>query len=148
MNSEEGKDKLAKSIADAVISYKKENFRPGTQDYHEEQPERPIVAVKPAEPKKDVAVVYAESKTGVLFKVQIAASGTDLPTIPQNFKGLNNISKSSEGKLFKYYYGETEEYDVAKQLLEEAKSKGYTSGFIVPFRDGKKITVQEALQKR
>jgi N-acetylmuramoyl-L-alanine amidase len=158
LNSEQGQDKLAKSIADAILSYKKENFIAGNVDYHEpervaEKPSAPVKEVKPkADPvkvdTKTDAETYADNKGEVVYKVQIASGGSNLPTTPSNFKGLNNISKSTEGTGYKYYYGETDEYAKAKQLLEEAKAKGYTSAFVVPFRNGKKITVQEALQKR
>lgn len=163
LNSDEAQDKLARSIADAILSYKREHFVPGTLDYHEppvkEKPAEKPVAVKDNKPKADTvkakpdpkkasAEAYAEGKDEVVFKVQIAASGKDMPTTPSNFKGLNNISKSADSSIIKYYYGETTEYKEAKQLNEEAKAKGYTSAFVVAFRNGKKITVQEALQKR
>lgn len=162
LNSDEGQDQMARSIADAIISYKKEHFVPGTLDYHEppvrEKPVEKPVAVKDnkpkvdsvkvkTEPKKTTVETYADNKGPVVFKVQISAGSKDLATTPSNFKGLNNISKIAEGSAFKYYYGETAEYGQSKKLLEEAKSKGYTSAFVVAFRGGKKITVQEALQK-
>jgi N-acetylmuramoyl-L-alanine amidase len=54
---------------------------------------------------------------------------------------------TSDNNFYKYMYGDTSSYDVAKNLLQEAKSKGYTSAFLIAFRDGKKISVQEALKQ-
>lgn len=155
LNSEAGQDALAKAIAESILLYKKEHFI-STVDYtvpkENKVIEKPVVnkpEIKKEEPVKTSGDNNIIQVTGqVIFKVQIAAGGQDLPTTPENFKGLNDISKSSENSLYKYYYGETSDYSNAGTLLKEAKAKGYSSAFVVAFRDGKKITVQEALQKR
>lgn len=153
LNSEAGQDKLAEAIASSILKYKREHFRPGTIDYVDIQEDKIVTKPEPVKeaPVKAVAdesMISVATVGQVIFKVQISAGGKDLPTTPENFKGLNNISKTVESSVFKYYYGETDEYQQSKKLLEEAKAKGYTSAFVVAFRDGKKITVQEALQKR
>jgi len=81
-----------------------------------------------------------------VFKVQISASGTKLDLVPSNFKGLNSISMVSEGNLYKYMYGETSNYEKAKELVQEAKSKGFTTSYLIAFKNGKKISIQEALK--
>jgi len=78
--------------------------------------------------------------------VQISASGTKLDLVPSNFKGLDNISMVSEGNLYKYMYGETSDYETAKQLVQEAKAKGFTTSYLIAFKNGKKISVQDALK--
>ena len=47
-------------------------------------------------------------------------------------------------------YGETSDYETAKNLLKEAKSKGYNSAFLVAFNNGTKIsnfTIQSSRDK-
>jgi len=51
-----------------------------------------------------------------------------------------------ENRLYKYTFGETSDYNQAKKLLEQAKSKGYHSAYLIAFKNGVKISVQEALK--
>jgi len=87
-------------------------------------------------------------KDGITFKVQIAASSKLLETKPYNFKGLSAISKEKSGSLYKYFYGSTPDYEAAKTLEKEARSKGYKSSFIVAFKDGKQMALLDALKSR
>lgn len=158
LNSEEGQDEIANGIANAIISYKNEFYGSGKID---SQPERntskttekqlekeEIVSQK--QPETEVKPSKSEStevSQGIVFKVQIAASGKKLELTPGNFKGLNNLSVVNDnGTLYKYMYGNTPNYNDAKQNLAEAKAKGFEGAYIVAFKDGKKINVQEALR--
>lgn len=151
LNSDEGQDDMAQSIAKAILSYKKEYFVSGnSQDYDE--PSTPVVKEKPRaeveKPSKNTeSNTPAVSSKGIVFKVQIAASGKTLELVPSNFNGLSNISKDASTSVIKYFYGETSEYANAQELQKQAKEKGYSSAFIVAFKDGNKITIQEALKK-
>jgi N-acetylmuramoyl-L-alanine amidase len=152
LNSEEGQDQLAEAIAKAIISYKREYFVAGSgvanNDY-KEPVEKP--AAKPKDndkPVKNTPAPAPASGGEPIFKVQIAASGKTLELVPSNFNGLKNISKDASSSVIKYFYGETTSYTEAKTLLAEAKAKGYSSAFIVPFKDGKRIKIEEALKKK
>lgn len=137
LNSEAGQDKLAAAIANAILNYKKEYFIPG----EESRPSTPITQTIPVvKPDNDSRPVQQPvTKSGLEYKVQIAASGKVLELVPSNFKGLTNLSKDDSTNVIKYYYGATSDKEKAKALLEEAKAKGYTSSFIVTFKDGKRI---------
>lgn len=167
LNSEDGQDKVAKSIADAIIKYKKEYYGNGgvpevaekdkpsvkTNTPRETAPisRGETIVEKPVTKKLDKKAEERETpkkaeSNGVVFKVQIAASGKKLEPVASNFKGLGKISVEQENKIYKYMYGETGNYDAAKDQLKEAKAKGYDSAFIVAFKNGKKVTIQEALR--
>lgn len=151
LNSEDGQNKLAEAIAGAIMDYKNEFFNPSNNDDVKEDVK--IIAKKEETivketPKKEEAVKKVEKATekGIVFKIQISASTKELATSPSNFKGLSPISVESTGSLFKYFYASEKNYDVAKQKLEEAKKKGYSSAFIVAYKDGIKISVTDAIK--
>jgi len=162
LSSDNGQEELAKAIADAITGYKKEYFVPGVSVGRDDRPTPSKTVEKEREKEKDTKVVKVDStkvtkeikkeikpvasSKGVVFKVQISASGKKLDLTPSNFKGLNNISMEEDKTIIKYYYGQVKEHSEAKELLNEAKEKGFTSAFIVAFKDGKKISIQEALK--
>ena len=142
LNSDDGQDKVAKAIADAIFAYKKEYYNPSSTS-------NVVIESK----KEDVKIINEEkplvksiSNKGIVFKVQISASGTKLQTSSSNFKGLNDISVEQSGKLYKYFYGNENSYNEAKLRLSEAKAKGYSSAFLVAYKDGVKISISEAIK--
>ena len=82
----------------------------------------------------------------IKFKVQIAAGKNRLRTKSYNFKGLKNIERKLFGSVYKYYYGNSSSYKAIKESLKKAKSKGYKQAFIIAFKNGKKIALEEALK--
>ena len=166
LDSEDGQQEIAESIANAIISYKKEYYGSSDSDTmikpsQKIEPvktvdtivKKPMVKtpeVKTSEPKTEIKpAIKSEvvSSGATSFKVQLSASGKKLDLVPSNFNGLSNISIASEGNLYKYMYGETSNYEEAKRLLSEAKTKGYSSAFLIAFKNGKKVSVQEALKQ-
>ena len=153
LNSEEGQNKLAEAISKAILGYRDDFFKTETATtVKKEESKKPIAKKedpKKADPKKVDPKQTTENKSaieGVTFKIQISASAKNLETLPKNFKGLSAISVEKENTIYKYFYGNTTSYTKAKQLLEEAKEKGYSSSFIVPLRNGKKIKLSEAIK--
>lgn len=154
LNSEEGQDELARTIAKAIISYKNLMTGKGGKDSDDVKKEVAKAEIDTTGTKRDKAEAAAKkdddkkgnAAEGVVFKVQISASNRDLPTKPSNFKGLKDISKVKEGSLIKYFYGNASSYEGAEKLLEVAKDKGFGSAYIVAFRNGNLISVREALK--
>jgi N-acetylmuramoyl-L-alanine amidase len=143
LNSEEGQDDIAKAIAEAILSYKREYFGSGG----ESDDSRPIRDTTPAKPKTTApAAVTKNAPKGTFFKVQLIASIKKTPLEPKNFKGLKNVTMLFENNIYKYFYQETSDYETAKKYLEEAKSKGYGASFLVATKDGEKISIQDAIK--
>ena len=154
LDSEEGQNDIARAIANAIISYKNEYFGAGgesnvvrpTQRMNEKTPDTATKAKSAADsviPKKPVS---SQENSGVVFKVQLAVSGKKLELVPKNFKGLRNVSMERIGKNYKYLYGETADYEDSKNLLAEAKAKGFNSAFLVAYKNGDKIDIQDAIK--
>ncbi|MGH2667083.1 N-acetylmuramoyl-L-alanine amidase family protein [Flavobacterium sp.] len=159
LNSEEGQQNVAKAIADAIFRMKVEHFGGSMPTIEIKKSEKPVVKdstqktttqEKPKETTKP-GEVKAENKgidsTKAVYKIQIKASAAKIELKPSNFNGLDNISFVSEKGYYKYMYGESNDYEIAKKQLQEVKARGYNSSFIVAFRKGVKITLNEALKQ-
>lgn len=142
LNSKKGKSSMTKALFKAVKKYIDIHFEAnGTIPAIETIPEV-------TEDIKEELPVEASSQIvdDVIFKVQIAAGSKRIATKPYNFKGLKEISREKQGKLFKYYYGETSDYTKIKEQQKYAKSKGYDGCFIVAYKKGERIPVENALK--
>ena len=174
LDSEEGQQEVAQSIAEAIVSYKKELFGSGSNEPTIDKPSQRIVQKSTSDPssseqakqikKADTIKTTTAKKPdsikntpvpksdtngttkGIVFKVQLSASAKKVELTPVNFKGLNAISVISTDNLYKYMYGETSNYEEAKNLLQEAKSKGYATAYLIAFKDGKSISIQDAIK--
>jgi N-acetylmuramoyl-L-alanine amidase len=158
LDSEAGQNEIATAIANAIISYKNEYYGTGVVETPEARPSQrnsesavkdsaaPFKTKLNADSADNRKSVSKQDNSEVLFKVQISASGRKMDLQPRNFKGLKNISMDYDNSIYKYMYGETTDYDESKNLLEEAKARGYNSAFLIAFKNGKKISIQEAIK--
>jgi N-acetylmuramoyl-L-alanine amidase len=160
LNSEEGQNQIAKAISDAIISYKAEYF--GTNEIEiiqealpQDKIEKPVnenlqtPSVPVQEPRVDSQAVLpsVNVNAGLVFKVQLLASLTNLDTNSKKFKGLDDIAVVTENKYFKYLYGNTTDYEIAKRDLKMAKEKGFSSAFLIAYKNGEKVSIQDALKQ-
>lgn len=135
LNSSKGQDDMANSIAGAILDYKKGLDQYIGTDVHEETTET-------ASNDSDLTEMVYEN---IVFKVQVAASSRKLEPKPYNFKGLESITREKESNLYKYFYGNTSNYNEAKRLEDQARKK-YKSCFIVAYKDGQRIELSDALK--
>lgn len=139
LNSASGQSAISESIVRAVKDYKN-SINLEILENLEANPPVELVE-EPAERPMDIY-------DGITFKVQLAASGKKLDLSSRNFKGLTQVTRNKEGKLFKYYYGATSSYSQIQDLHEQAKRTGYPDSYIVAFRGNEKITVNDALKTK
>jgi len=167
LNSQKGQNEMGGAIADAVLSYKDEigftaalvaeNAKIEDTDVAVNVPEskKEIEKSKEEQPKKtsinegakEVKEVKSETQgAGVVFKVQLMASGKNIALTGSNFNGLNELSKEPYKNMFRYMYGNASTYEAAKKLKGEADAKGYTTSYIVAYKNGVRVPITAALK--
>ncbi len=138
LNSSKGQQKFAESIYKGIVKYVKQ-LSLNTVAINDVVTKEPV--------KTTTSATSKEMYSDIAFKVQIAAGARKLETKSYNFKGLKNIERIKVGRSYKYYIGNTSNYNEVKKLQQLAKSKGYTTAFVVAFKNGKKIPIETVLKK-
>ena len=126
LNSSTGQKEIAHAIATAI------------EEYRENVSANDFLGITKVVPAVEVKDIVSDSE---VYMVQIAASSKSVEPKSYNFKGLGEITRAKEGKLYKYYYGDTSNYSEIQRKLSEAKAKGYKSAYIVSFKNGVKRKV-------
>lgn len=139
LNSKSGQSQMSEAIVKGIKQYKDMLNLEILEDFNQN------TSIPIEKPDPTVATDIYEDIT---FKVQLAASSQKLDLEPYNFKGLENVTRSKEDGLWKYYFGATSSYQEIKRLHNKAQGQGYPNSYITAFRNGKKITVKEALKTK
>lgn len=106
-----------------------------------------VEEIKPQpEPVSTVRPVDKSSENRPVFKVQILTSGRSLRITDNRFKGEKGVDCYQEGNLFKYTIGSSTNYQEIYQLRKTLLSK-FPEAFIIAFRNGEKIDVQQAIRE-
>ena len=152
--TEAGTNALAKSIYQAFLSYKRkydigDNTRP-VQAEVLEKAQKPALAQKPKVQSKSPNANKAKGETTKsnkpIFKIQILTSDKKLPTGSKLFKGLTPVSHYQEKGIYKYTYGESHDYNKVLKTKRQISTK-FKDAFIIAFKNGKKMNVNEAIQE-
>jgi len=133
LNSKKGQQEMAKAIFKAVKAYKKK------------LDDNTVVEVKP-KPLPEPVKPKTKIVKGIDFRVQIASGTKKIKTAPYNFKGLKDVERIKIGAHHKYYYGKSSDYFAIKEMQKMVREKGFNSAFVVAFKNGTKISVNEALK--
>ena len=130
LSSKSGKQKLAKSIFEGIEEYRnglEYNYIPVPEDVGE-----PVAETEPA-------------PSGAYFAIQLAAGNSKIDTAPGNWNKLTQVNRTHDGTVYRYYYGKAKNLREAKKLQKEARRKGYESAFVVGFKDGARVPLDEVL---
>lgn len=85
-------------------------------------------------------------KSKPVFKVQIFSSKVKVKDGDSQFKGLKGCESYEEGSYTKYTYGASNNYNEIYRLRKDVVEK-FPSAFIVAFKDGKKMDVNQGIKE-
>lgn len=148
LNSETGATTMAKGIYHAFLNYKREHeirltgvsktVIPTEQKGQEIEKEndRPVTVQKVAE--------NATNDNEITFKIQILTSSKPLAKNDKRLKGLKGVDYYKEKDIYKYTYGASGDYNKVLRTKRTITAK-FKDDFIIAFRDGEKMNVNEAI---
>lgn len=139
LNTDSGRNTLARSIYRAFITYKKEQeVRTGSASAPADST-RPVPTARPHS-------TPATSSSAPLFKVQILASTRPIPQGSKEFKGLKDVAYYREKGMYKYTSGSSTDYNEILRLKRELASQ-FKGAFVIAFKNGKKMDVEDAIRE-
>ena len=140
LNNKKNVDALGRGIYQAFVEYKNSksagntNTSPGKNTNSSQEPP----AAKPADTKP-----AATTGGAIIFKVQFLTSDRKLKADDSRLKGIKDADCYKEGALWKYTVGSSPDYNEILKLRRQV-AKTFPQAFIVAFRDGKRMDLDEA----
>ena len=155
--TEAGTSALAKSIYQAFLSYKKkydmgDTTRPALAKTPEKVQEpapaqKPKTQSKPQTPNKPKNEPTKSTQSDKpIFKIQFLTSDKKLPAGSKLFKGLTPVGHYQEKGIYKYTYGDSHDYNKVLRTKRQLSTK-FKDAFIIAFKNGKKMNVNEAIKE-
>ncbi len=150
LNSQRGKELMASAIYRAFKEYKAE--REYIDSLNTRTPpsglDKKLDEVIPVADPGTIEVPTVETTPietqPLYFTVQIGLGKKEIEPTPQNFKGLEDVDFYVENKWYKYTYGNFPTYQEANEALKRAVDAGFSDAFVVAFKNGKRINLDEA----
>lgn len=127
LQSDEGRTYMASALFRALKEYREIN-KPQT---------KPTTQIE-LEP-------IAQPSEGVVFRVQIATSPTELDKTDLVFGGLQNVDMYLSGGQYKYTTGLFGTAEDAHARKRELREQGFSGAFVAAFKDGKRIPMSSIL---
>lgn len=102
------------------------------------------LASRAAEPMQPTQPEFQDNyKAGLVFRVQIGAYRKT--TVPGQSESSDQMTVESSDGMQKILIGNFRNYDEAKELGDYFKRIGLRDAWVVPYRDGQRISLKEAL---
>jgi len=158
LNTKSAQEKIANSIVNAIVAYKNYINSNTTLPVKEEEVTSTVdtdqnVSQIITETSNETSQTNAseineyDNQEKIIFKVQLLASKKLIKLTPENFRGMKNLSFKKEDGWYKYFAGNTTNFDEIREIKAEARYKSYKNAFIVAYKNGKRIPLKEILEK-
>lgn len=108
--------------------------------------DKAVKAEKQAKRDNDKKVVSQQAAHAPVFKIQILQGSYKLRDNDRQFKELTGIERMEDGGKWKYFYGSNTDYNAVNRSRKEILDK-FPGAFIVAYKDGKQMDVNEAIKE-
>ena len=141
--SKEGQEKLAKGIFNGFAEYY-ELYGRSKETKKSAQTQEPAPQKKETTKEKAIKEERSTKSGKPVFKIQIMASDSKLGSNDKRLKGLK-ADYYRENGVYKYTYGESEDYNEILQLKKQISDK-FKDAFVVAFIEGKRTDTHKAIE--
>ena len=86
--------------------------------------------------------VVRTEQGNVVFKIQLATSNVDVAN-SLRWRNIEDLEVVKEGNTFKYFKIGLEDYNHAAATLKKMRASGYSDAFIVAYKNGKRVSLEE-----
>jgi N-acetylmuramoyl-L-alanine amidase len=139
ISSSDGQETISEAILLAFTKYKKSV----------ETKEEEVVETAKAAPQRLWKPQNMEARNpatggteGVVFKIQMATSSRD-QSQNKDWQAVEGLEVVHENNVYKYFKTGFKDYAESASVLKQVKASGYRDAFIVVFKNGKRVSVDE-----
>ena len=149
--SERGQLQLAKSIYNALCTYKNQiDKKMPLHQYADsletslDRPEDGKAIDESSESNPVVREKAVESHDDFSFRVQFAMYPKPQPKNSAIFKGIHDVKMYKQTRMYKYTSGDFDNFDAAERHRKILAAKGHKDAFIVVFKGEQRVSLEEA----
>ena len=165
LNSDEGQKALVNAMFDAFKAYKKSYEEESvelveskndltdvkteeikietTEEIKEENKIKQEVKQTESPKTTSEETIDRPTESGIVYKIQITTSSKKMEIKPENFKSYQNVDVYLHNGVYKYTVGSDSDYDKIFELHKKVKLD-YSDSFIVAFKNGERISLNQA----
>ena len=125
---------------------KREVASPKATSKNKAKSDKAVKAEKQVKKDNDKKIVSQQAAHAPVFKIQILQGSYKLRDNDRQFKELTGIERMEDGGKWKYFYGSSTNYNAVNRSRKEILDK-FPGAFIVAYKDGKQVDVNEAIKE-